>query len=139
MINEEVVTQMEIHFQRRQNGMFRYVWWAQDGAPAHRLIAVRNRLHEPIHERVIALNYPVEWPPRSPDHTPCDFFLWGHLKNKVFSTPLHNMQDLRKMIHREVDSLRQNPRTVRRAVDDMRRRCQLCLERGGGHVDGLGQ
>ena len=22
---------------------------------------------------------PIEWPSRSPDSTPCDFFLWGHL------------------------------------------------------------
>ena len=49
------------------------------------------------------------------------------------------MQDLRERIHRDLDSLRQDPRTVRRAVDDMRRRCQLCLEKGGGHMDGLGQ
>ena len=28
--------------------------------------------------------------------------------------------------------------TVRRAVQDMHRRCRLCVERGGGHVEGVG-
>lgn len=27
---------------------------------------------------------PVEWPTRSPDLTPLDFFLWGYLKNLVY-------------------------------------------------------
>lgn len=140
MIDEEVVPQMELHFDRQnENGMFRYVWWAQDGAPAHRLIAVRERLRELFNERVIALHHPVEWPPRSPDLTPCDFFLWGDLKNKVFVTPPRNLQDLQQRIQHEVEVLRQNPGTIRRAVNDMRRRCQLCLEREGGHVEGIGQ
>jgi len=28
------------------------------------------------------------WPPRSPDLTPCDFFLWGYIKDRVFLPPL---------------------------------------------------
>ena len=77
--------------------------------------------------------------PRSPDLTPCDFFLWGYLKDKVFVTPPRNLQDLQQRIEHEVEVLRQNPGTIRRAVNDMRRRCQLCVERGGGHVEGIGQ
>lgn len=84
MINDHVVPQMEVHFEREQNGTFRYLWWAQDGAPAHRLIAVRNRLGELFQERVIALYRPVEWPPRSPDLTPCDFFFVGSFKGQSF-------------------------------------------------------
>jgi hypothetical protein len=28
------------------------------------------------------------WPPRSPDATPCDFFLWGYVKDQVYIPPL---------------------------------------------------
>ena len=42
------------------------LWWAQDGAPAHQLIAVRNRPFEIFQNRVIALHLLVEWPLRSP-------------------------------------------------------------------------
>jgi len=30
----------------------------------------------------------LSWPPRSPDATPCDFFLWGYVKNQVYVPPL---------------------------------------------------
>ena len=28
------------------------------------------------------------WLPRSPDMTPCDFFLWGYVKERVYVPPL---------------------------------------------------
>jgi len=28
------------------------------------------------------------FPPRSPDATPCDFFLWGYVKDQVYVPPL---------------------------------------------------
>ena len=28
------------------------------------------------------------WPPRSPDLTPCDFFLWGYVKDNAYKPPL---------------------------------------------------
>lgn len=34
--------------------------------------------------RWIGRDGPILWPPRSPDLTPLDFFLWGYLKDKVF-------------------------------------------------------
>jgi len=41
----------------------------------------------------------MRWPPRSPDLTPCDFFLWGFVKDTVFVSPLPaNLQDLRNRI-----------------------------------------
>ena len=55
----------------------------EDGAPAHRSVAVRDRLREVFGNRIIALNHNNEWPPRSPDLTPCDFFLLGHLVEGV--------------------------------------------------------
>jgi hypothetical protein len=30
----------------------------------------------------------IKWPPRSPDLTPCKFFLWGYVKDGVFVPPL---------------------------------------------------
>ena len=66
-----------------------------DGAPAHRRIIVRDRLNEVFNNRVIALGHETEWPHRSPDLTPYDFFLWGYIKNKVFTTPPRNPNDLR--------------------------------------------
>ena len=30
----------------------------------------------------------LPWPPRSPDLTPCDYFLWGYVKDQVFIPPM---------------------------------------------------
>lgn len=49
----------------------------QDGAPAHYATAVRQRLDEEFPGRWLGRRGPYEWPARSCDLTPCDFFLWG--------------------------------------------------------------
>ena len=37
----------------------------------------------------------MRWPPRSQDLTPCDFFLWGFVKDTVFVPPIPtNVQEL---------------------------------------------
>jgi hypothetical protein len=41
----------------------------------------------------------MQWPPRSPDLTPCDFLFWGFVKDTVFVPPLPaNLRDLRNRI-----------------------------------------
>ena len=77
ILNEHVIPELMENFPVQQRGVFRRLWWAQDGAPAHRLVAVRNRLAEVFGHRVIALYHDVEWPSRSPDLTCCDFFSLG--------------------------------------------------------------
>ena len=95
MLDEYVFPQLAGHFRDQYlDGVFQKLWWAQDGAPAHRLIAVRNLLNEAFVNRVIVLKHDVEWPPRSSDLTQCSFFLWGYLKNKVFTTPPANLATL---------------------------------------------
>jgi hypothetical protein len=36
------------------------------------------------------------WPPRYPDLTMCDFFLWGYIKDKMYVSPLPtNLEELK--------------------------------------------
>ena len=87
--------------------------------------------------RVIGVGHNVEWPPRSRDLTPCDFFLLEYVKDKVFSTPPHDINELRQRIVDEFNALRQHPALISRAVRDMHRRTMLCVARNGDHVEGL--
>ena len=66
---------------------FMHLWWGQDGTPAHRFNPARDILNDMFGHRVIGMGHNIDWPARSPDLTPCDFFLWGHLKSKMFTTP----------------------------------------------------
>ena len=137
MINQQVVPALQRmrRFGPNRDGRYYRLWWVQDGAPPHRRRIVTERLRELFGERVVALNHPVEWPPRSPDLTPLDFFLWGYLKAKVYLTPPANLADLQERIQNEMDRLRQDREMVRRAVMSMHRRVEICLQRNGGHVE----
>ena len=54
----------------------------QDGAPPHFGIVVREWLNAQIPGRCMGRHGSQEWPARSPELTPCDFFLWGWLKEE---------------------------------------------------------
>ncbi|GBN58201.1 hypothetical protein AVEN_197179-1 [Araneus ventricosus] len=45
--------------------------------------------------QVIGYGGCVEWPPRSPDPNPLDFFLWGYIKQRVYAPPPPTLQELR--------------------------------------------
>ena len=104
MLNEFVFPQLVVHFGNQYwEGHFRNLWWVQDFTAScyttspHRVINVRDRLNEVFgNNRVVGLGHDVEWPPRSPDLTPCDFFLWGYIKSKVFVNPPQTIHDLRQ-------------------------------------------
>ena len=53
------------------------LWFQQDGAPAHFALDVREYLNNIFPNGWIGRGGPVQWPPRSPDLTPMDFFIWG--------------------------------------------------------------
>jgi len=60
------------------------VWFQQDGATTHTAQCSLWVLREMFPGHLISLRGDVEWLARSPDLSPCDFFLWGYLKEKVF-------------------------------------------------------
>lgn len=60
---------------------FNQVWFQQDGAPAHFGRPILNFVNNTFPNRWIGRRGTTEWPARSPDLTPCDFFLWGHLSS----------------------------------------------------------
>uniref|UniRef100_A0A0K2UFW6 Putative LOC100569746 [Acyrthosiphon pisum] n=1 Tax=Lepeophtheirus salmonis TaxID=72036 RepID=A0A0K2UFW6_LEPSM len=53
-------------------------------------------------EQLISRFGPVNWPPRSCDITPLDFFLWGYVKAKVYWDKLATIEALEANIERVV-------------------------------------
>ena len=111
------------------------LWWFQDGAPARGARAVMQRLRQLFPRRLVCLGEPREWPPRSPDLTPLDFFLWGYLKDKVYTTVPADLNVLEARIRREITAL-QRTRMTRRAVSSMHKQAQTCLNLNGAQVEG---
>ncbi|GFW72145.1 uncharacterized protein TNCV_4790321 [Trichonephila clavipes] len=56
------------------------LWFQQDGAICHTARATIHLLKDTFRDRLISRFGPVNWPPRSCDLTPLDYFLWGYLK-----------------------------------------------------------
>jgi len=54
---------------------------------------------------VISCFSDVPWPPRSPDLTAPDFFLWGYLKSKVYSNCPTDLHTLKENIWQEIAKL----------------------------------
>ncbi|GBO19401.1 hypothetical protein AVEN_18853-1 [Araneus ventricosus] len=76
----------------------RIVWFQHDEDPLHKISNFKQYLMETFQNQVIEYGGFVEWPPHSPDLTPLDFFLGGHIKGKVYVTPPPTLQDLRRCI-----------------------------------------
>ena len=82
---------------------FNQTIWQQDGATPHTAIISRQLLRRHFSDqRIIGLHFPQMWPPRSPDINPCDFFLWGHLKDRIFRRQLNNIDELKEAIQNEI-------------------------------------
>jgi hypothetical protein len=45
-----------------------------------------NEINQVFGDRVVSRGL---WPPQSPDLNPCDFYLWGKLKDKVYVNNPH--------------------------------------------------
>ena len=56
----------------------RNTWFQQDGATSHTARETMALLKKTFPNRLISRFGNVSWPPRPPDLTPADFFLWGY-------------------------------------------------------------
>jgi len=62
----------------------------------------------------------VSWPPRSPDRSTCDFFLWGYLKSRVYTHKPRTLNDLKEAIRQEICSI--NRQLLARVLDDLKKK-----------------
>lgn len=112
------------------------MWLLQDGAPPHYSLIVRQFLDNNFPNRWIGRVGPVAWPPRSPDLTPCDFFLWGYMKSLVFKTPVNTREELIERINQAAATIRDKPVALLRAVtESWLRRAQLCVDQNGDNFE----
>ncbi|GFV93103.1 uncharacterized protein TNCV_2551941 [Trichonephila clavipes] len=61
------------------------LWFQQDDATCHTARAPIDLLKDTFSDRLISRFGPVNWPPRSCDLTPLDYFLWGYVKSLVYA------------------------------------------------------
>lgn len=94
---------------------------------------VRNYLNEKYPNRWIGRGGPIAWPARSPDLTPLDFFLWGHVKEQVYKTQVNTVIELRERIQTALNNVPQD--MILRATEAVMRRTQMCINMEGRHFE----
>ena len=101
----------------------------QDGAPPRWAKKVRSWLNETFPGRWIGRGGPedlnIAWPPRSPDMTPLDFFLWGYIKSKVYTRNYENIASLKISIRTAFESLTEE--MVSSTMENFQKRLETIL------------
>jgi len=84
------------------------VIFMQDGAPPHFSCFVTDVLNGRFPDAWIGRGGPMSWPPRSPDLSPLDIFLWGYIKNIVYGEKIRNIQHLQDRITSAIENVTQD-------------------------------
>lgn len=107
-------------------------WFQQDGATCHTAGQTINLLRETFGDRIISRNGPVNWPPRSCDLSPLDYFLWGYVKSKVYADKPETIQQLEDNIRGVIAQIQ--PDLLRRVCDNWTSRLRYIRASRGGHM-----
>lgn len=116
-----------------KNNLFFY--FQQDGAAPHYANIVRDWLGQKLPGRWIGRRGPVEWPPRSPDLTPLDFFLWGVLKDMVYAEKPNTIDILKNTIKEKVQLINSDKELCRKVCHSVKHRYEMCIEVGGNQIE----
>ena len=106
--------------------------YQQDGASSHYSIAARAVLNNSLPGRWIGRRGPIEWPARSPDLTPCDFWFWAYLREKVYDPPgrvFANRNALKVKIEEEIHKIPLD--MYRRSITTFQNRIAACISCNG--------
>jgi hypothetical protein len=98
---------------------------------------VRDILSNAYPDRWIGEGGRTAWPPRSLDLNPLDFYLWGHLNNLVYATPVNNEEALHHRTVKACQTIRKYPGIFAQIRRFMMRRVKACTESNEGHFGTL--
>ncbi|GFX67464.1 macroglobulin complement-related [Trichonephila clavipes] len=92
------------------------LWFQQDGATCHTARATIDLLKHTLGDRLISRFGPVNWPPRSCDLTPLDYFLWGYVKSLVYADKPQTLDHLEDNIRRVIADIR--PQMLEKVIEN---------------------
>ncbi|GFU77729.1 transposable element Tc3 transposase [Trichonephila clavipes] len=82
------------------------LWFQQDGETCHTARATIDLLKDTFGDHLISRFGPVNWPPRSCDLTPLDYFLWGYVISLVYADKPQTFDHLEDNIRRVIADIR---------------------------------
>ncbi|GFU01003.1 transposable element Tc3 transposase [Trichonephila clavipes] len=88
----------------------------QDGAICHTARATIDLLKDTFGDRLISRFEPVNWPPKSCDLTPLDYFLWGYVNSVVYVNNPQTFDHLGDNIRRVIADIR--PQMLEKVIEN---------------------
>ena len=117
-----------------QSNRYRLHYFQQDGASVHFALTVRELLNRELCGRWIGRAGPISWPPRSPDLSINDFFLWSYVRDNVYKNPkARTLNELADRVEACLNSI--SPQTIKNCFQNFVKRCRVCLEQDGAHFE----
>ncbi|GFW59291.1 putative DD41D transposase [Trichonephila clavipes] len=108
------------------------LWFQQDGATCHTARATIDLLKDTFGDRLISRFGPVNWPPRSCDLTPLDYFLWGYVKSLVYADKPQTLDHLEDNIHRVIADI--PPQMLEKVIENWTSRLDYIRTSRGSHM-----
>ncbi|GFT62702.1 uncharacterized protein TNCV_3096351 [Trichonephila clavipes] len=108
------------------------LWFQQDGATCHTARATIDLLKDTFGDRLISRFGPVNWPPRSCDLTPLDYFLWGYVKSLVYADKPQTLDHLEDNIRRVIADIR--PQMLEKVIVNWTSRLDYIRASRGSHM-----
>ncbi|GFV83376.1 putative DD41D transposase [Trichonephila clavipes] len=92
------------------------LWFQQDGATCHTTRATIDLLKDTFGDRLISRFGPVNWPLRSCDLTPLEYFLWGYVNSLVYADKPQTLDHLEDNIRRVIADIR--PQMLEKVIEN---------------------
>ncbi|GFU41451.1 transposable element Tc3 transposase [Trichonephila clavipes] len=108
------------------------LWFQQDGATCDTARATIDLLKDTFGDRLISHFGPVNWPPRSCDLTPLDYFLWGYVKSLVYVDKPQTLDHLEDNIRRVIANIR--PEMLEKVIENWTSRLDYIRASRGSHM-----
>lgn len=133
MLDEQFIPFLE------ENELLEGSYLMQDGATPHTCDLTLDYLRPHFGNRIVSgryrqrYGYGLTWPAYSPDMNPCDFFLWGYLKDRVYENRPRTIPELKTEILAKASNI--PPDVLRRTVLNFKKRCQGVRAAKGRHIE----
>ncbi|GFW73801.1 uncharacterized protein TNCV_1542551 [Trichonephila clavipes] len=108
------------------------LWFQQDGATCHTARATIDLLKDTFGDRLISRFGPVNWPPRSCDLTPLDYFLWGYVKSLVYADKPQTLDHLEDNIRHVIADIR--PQMLEKVIENWTSKLDYIRVSHGSHI-----
>ncbi|GFS76579.1 putative transposable element [Trichonephila clavipes] len=108
------------------------LWFQQDVATCPTARATIDLLKDTFGDCLISHFGPVNWPSRSCDLTPLDYFLWGYVKSLIYADKQQTLDHLTDNIRRVIADIR--PQMLEKVIENWTSRLDYIRDSRGSHM-----